>query len=492
MSDADSYTTIRTAACAFIEEAFAALTEEHVLPTPVFHPYVAVGRDYFGDTIRGLLNYQTLEAEMEKTYPARFAEPLKRHHAEFASTYIFSLLEACVARRGLSERLNPEGAPVEDSIDEMLHVLDAETYEIVCVRHVGHLTSTSGEEIRIGDIAVVPEPERWGALVDRVQQEIPGAAQAWNRNDPRPYTPPHSLLIVREVTDDPDIEAVMGRLSRRLDRFMLLARLLTAGTVRTNYETIGPRTRVARMNPQMNAFRGGLLDTPVRRTVRLAEDQEAAFLMLGDAIDAADINREGMVATSFDVALGRFGRSHSSDSQYEHLVDLATALEAALIGSDKQTEGLTLRLRTRAAALLATANDPATALFDDVGQLYGLRSKLVHGGQIKESDLNKVIRRVSTIPTDAAHPASWVALGHTVDRMRDIVRRAILARLCLAAEPDPLWPFDRDVSVDAALADDAQRVKWRERWHQRLAELGAQAAVDRPRPAVEFISKEDG
>jgi hypothetical protein len=482
---------VSSAARAFIAEAFDALTGEHVIPTPVFHPYVAVGRDYFGDTIRGLPHYQTLEAELEKTYPERFAEPRKRPHAEFATTYTFSFLEACIARCGLSGSFDPGSSSVEESIDEMLRVLDADTYEIVCVRHVAHLTTTSGDEVEIGDISVVPEPERWGALVDRVQQEIRGAAQAWNREDPRPHARPHSLLIVREVTDDPDVEAVIGRLSRSLDRFILLARLLTGGTVHTNYEMIGPTTQVARIKPRMSGFRGGLFDTPVRRTVRLAHEHAEAFAMLGHAIDAANIKREGMVATSFDVALGRFTRSHSSDSQYEHLVDLATALEAALIGSDKQTDGLTLRLRTRAAALLATPDDPAAALFDDVGHLYGLRSKLVHGGQIKERDLDKVIQRISTIPADAAGHGPWVALGHTVDRMRDLVRRAILARLCLAAEPDPLWPFARDASVDAALADDAQRLKWRERWHQRLTELGAQAAADRPRPAVDFISQED-
>lgn len=65
------------------------------------------------------------------------------------------------------------------------------------------------------------------------------------------------------------------------------------------------------------------------------------------------------------------------------LVDLATALEAALLGAERETEGLTLRLRSRTSALLATDDDPARGLFDDVGLLYGLRSKLVHGGQIK-------------------------------------------------------------------------------------------------------------
>jgi hypothetical protein len=43
---------IRETARAFVAGAFDALRKEFVIPTPVFHPYVQVGRDYFGDTIR--------------------------------------------------------------------------------------------------------------------------------------------------------------------------------------------------------------------------------------------------------------------------------------------------------------------------------------------------------------------------------------------------------------------------------------------------------
>ena len=198
-----------------------------------------------------------------------------------------------------------------------------------------------------------------------------------------------------------------------------------------------------------------------------------------------------MVATSFDVASSKFNLSHSSDSPYEHLVDLATALEAVLIGAERDTEGLTLRLRTRVATLLATEDDPAKSLFDDVGQLYGLRSKIVHGGQIKQKDLRRLIGRISTVPKGAAEDRFGVALGYAVDRMRDLVRRAILARLCLAAEPDPLWPFDGETAIDAILADDMRRTAWRERWHARLAALGVEYAADRPGSAVDFLSQQD-
>lgn len=241
----------------------------------------------------------------------------------------------------------------------------------------------------------------------------------------------------------------------------------------------------------MRDFQRRRLDTLVRRTVRLTGNESGAFAALGDLIDTAEVQREGMAATSFDVALSNFNRSHSNDSPYEQLVDLATALEAALIGAERDTEGLTLRLRTRVAALLATDDDTGRALFDDVGQLYGLRSKIVHGGQIKQKELRKIIAQISTVPADAVEQRFAVALGYAVDRIRDLVRRAILARLCLAAAPEPLWPFDSRRSVNAVLADDTQRAAWRERWHAHLATVGVAYAAGRPRSAVDFLSRED-
>jgi hypothetical protein len=480
---------LRAASRAFIAAAFDVLAEQHVIPTPIFHPYVAVGRDYFGDSIGTLATFHALETQLNDIYPNRFAEPSERR--EFAEMYIFSFLEACIARCAHTHSFNVDSQAVDESIDELLSVLEAMTYEVVCCRHVSHLTTASGDEVQIGDVTVVPEPEQWGGLVQRIQREIRGAPQAWNREDPRPYDPPHSLLIIRETTDDPDPYAVDNRLSWRLERFLLLARLLTAGTVQSAYQVSGTTTLIARMDPLMRNFRKGLLDTLVRRTVRLTGQEAGAFAALGDLLDAADIKREGMVATSFDVALSKFNRSYSSDSPYEHLVDLATALEAVLIGTERDNEGLTLRLRTRVAALLATTDDPARALFDDVGQLYGLRSKIVHGGQIKQKELRKLITRISTVPAEVAEHRFGVALGYAVDRMRDLVRRAILARLCLAAGPNPLWPFDEETAVDSVLADDTRRVAWRERWHTRLAELGVEYAAGRPRSAVDFLSRKD-
>lgn len=125
---------LRSACQTFVASAFAALSDEHVLPTPRYHAHMAVGRDYFGDSVMTLAEFTALEALLDQRYAERFAEPLKRKHAEFATTYIFGVLEACIVRCAQAGDFTPSGPAVEESIDELLTVLGARTYELVCAR----------------------------------------------------------------------------------------------------------------------------------------------------------------------------------------------------------------------------------------------------------------------------------------------------------------------------------------------------------------------
>ncbi|MGW5216396.1 hypothetical protein ACWEQA_00870 [Nocardia sp. NPDC004085] len=481
--------TISAAARSFIVEAFEVLTRRHVIPRPSYNPYASVGYNYFGDDIRPLGGYARLEAELNRTYSERFAETLRDQ--EFASSYIFEFLDACIARCAHDEDFSPNSRAVDATIEELFSVLNEPDYDVVVVRHVSHLTTTTGSPITIGDTKIVPQPENSYGLQRQIGQEIVGVGRAWrDGNDPRPFDPPHSILVVRERTSDADPWIAASRLSGKLEKFLLIARLLTAGTVRSNYEVSGPTTLVSRMDPTLEMasnIRGFRI--LVRRTVRLSGEEAPAFTALGNLIDSAEVKRDGMVATSFDVALSKFNGSHHR-GPFEHIVDLATALEAALLGGEKETEGLSLRLRTRVAALLATDDDSGEALFRDVAKLYDIRSKLVHGGQIPERDLRKLIAGLSTVPP-SAQERFGVAMDYAVDRMRDVVRRAILARLCLAAKPDAPWPFVGSTAVDASLADDNSRAIWRQRWRSYLDQLGVGYAADQPRAAVEFLSKDD-
>lgn len=65
---------------------------------------------------------------------------------------------------------------------------------------------------------------------------------------------------------------------------------------------------------------------------------------------------------------------------------------------------------------------------------------------------------------------------------------AVQARLCLAADPDPVWPFSGSTAVDAQLSDDKTRAAWRARWHDELAALGIEEAAYPPPEAVDFLT----
>ena len=167
---------------------------------------------------------------------------------------------------------------------------------------------------------------------------------------------------------------------------------------------------------------------------------------------------------------------------------LTTSAPSGMTGSDGDSEAVGLRLKSRAAALLFTEEDTSRAIFDDVGRLYSIRSTLVHGASLKQPRLLSLLRQISTTPQDA-FPGTTV--WHAVDRLRDIVRRAFLARMCLAEGDDPVWPINKEFVIDALLSDDAIRSEWRNRWRQRITDLGAPNAVERARPAVDTISRDD-
>lgn len=336
----------------------------------------------------------------------------------------------------------------------------------------------------IGDVTIYPDSGGSDDLLHRAAGLIPAGPSALNRELPRFYDPPSSLVVTGATTDDADAYGVAGALSARIDRFLLLARLLFAGTHQSCWQLVGASTLISRFSPMYRSFEKALIpDVRMQRVVEIQESDAPAFAGLGALLDAAVVKREGMVATSFDVALLNYNRSHEMGDDFERVIDLATALEAILTGSESDTEAVGHRLRTRAAALLWTDDDRGSAIFRDVGALYGLRSKLVHGARIKESDLRRSIYSVSTVEEDAAF---GVAIAFAVDRLRDLVRRSFLARLCLASGDHALWPFEGDTAVDASLSDEEGRRAWRERWRTSLASItGAGWAADAAKPGAD-------
>jgi hypothetical protein len=111
----------------------------------------------------------------------------------------------------------------------------------------------------------------------------------------------------------------------------------------------------------------------------------------------------------------------------------------------------------------------------------------VHGGNLKESTLRTRILGISTLTEKGMF---GIAAAQAVDRMRDLVRRASLARLCLAAGDSPLWPFDPSKSMDVAFADEQRCHALRLHWHSMLADIGAPLAASHL-PAPGDIMRQD-
>ena len=473
---------------AFIGRAFPILLEQHVLPVSRFQPLVRVGHHYQGSDIMNQPEFRELESALENAYPERFAEPTTRANAEFPNSYVFGFLEAAIAGCAYDGgTFEADSVSVAEAADELITVLDSKEYSLHSCRAVSHITTTGPEPVRIGDVTVYPEAaSRPRDLAKRAHDHIPGIAAAFSGDLPFLYGPPHALLVSStSVVQGNDPDEARHHASAAIDRFMLLARLLHAGTHRSGWQVTGASTLIAPIHPRATEFAGVRLDLRLQRTVPLSADDASAFAALSRYIDSAVVKRDGMTTTSFDTALRRYNRAHEAGDDFERIVDLATALEAVLTGDDKG-EGLSLRLRSRAAALLATPMDSGTVIYNDITKLYDLRSRLIHGGSMSEKDFRKLIMGISTVPDDAMF---GVALAFAVDRMRDLVRRSFLARLCLASGTTPLWPFGQSTPVDAALADDTTRTHWRNHWHDQLTTLGAATAADPATPGTDPITR---
>ena len=112
-----------------------------------------------------------------------------------------------------------------------------------------------------------------------------------------------------------------------------------------------------------------------------------------------------------------------------------------------------------------------------------MRSSLVHGSVITEKGLDKWLAAVSVVSEDRT-PRMRIELA--VDRLRDLVRRSILARLVLNAEgrwrlrgnPPPLDQLWTDASVVE---------EWRRAWHGGMADLGAAEAIQPATPLSDSV-----
>jgi hypothetical protein len=482
---------LRVAARAFLAAAWPRLQEHHVVPPPLHHPYIRVGRDYTGEIVMGLREYAVLEAAVAAAHE-RFAPAAPAGQRHFPGGYIFSFLETFVARLSQAgEAFTVDGGSATQSIDDMVSAVRAESFEIACCRAVSYMTTVDRQPVDFAGVRVEPTasgPNRvQRGLYTIISDVIPYASSAYSRVTPGGFGSPQCVIVARDAGPRPfDLHEP---LSNRIERFLLLVRLLKPGTSESMFEVQGGTHSVREFSPTLVQFRGvgPSLMSPTQlatRVITLDQKDSPRVDGLERLLASAQREQPGMLFTSFAIAMHKFLLSFHAHAWHEQIVDLATAFEATMSGTAK--DDVTLRLRMRAATLLATERDPTGKIFADVGLIYGIRSMLVHGGAIKTKDLLKIVRKVSTVPGDAR---DGEATAHLVERLRDLVRRSLLARICLAAGSAPLWTLDNDAGVDTVMVDDTLRTTWREHWHSTLAAIDAEAAGDRPlyfpgRPSV--------
>lgn len=457
----------------FVAVAFDELREERVIPTPRDHPYIRVGRDYYGPFLMPLPEFKALETLLDATYPSRFSNPQKRKYPEFASQYMFSFIQACVLRCAEQDSFDASADAVSHSIEELITLLDAPSHTVALVRAASHVSTRNGAPVNIGDIEIVPQLLRndYQFFLRECRARIPGAGYAYNRDSPSVLAYPYAVLCVRASVQDSDTFGALETASTKLNGFMLALRLLTGTTARALFDVRGPTTLIGHPTPEVIRYQPDFTILLVRRIAQVNAQQELPLKAIEALLEQVQLNQEGVAITSFAVALSRFNASFASDSILI-LVDLATALEAVLIDSQDGTANISTSLRNRAATLLNTNDDSAANIFNDVKVFYDLRSRLVHGSDLTEKQLHKKIVSISTV--DAQTQEFGVAAAQAVDRMRDLVRRAILARLCLATGNSPIWPLNSKDSIEVNFTDDTCRRQMREYWREVLNQIGAE------------------
>jgi hypothetical protein len=302
--------------------------------------------------------------------------------------------------------------------------------------------------------------------MDRVLSTvIPDVASAYNRERPHVFARPEAV-VATSISGVAEPFALAAQAHRTLDRFVLAIHLAFASTSRSAFQIACEASPVRTYGPELTVFQAVQMPTTARPAVVSAADADILASML-HLLDSVDYVKQGNVVSSLQMAIRNFVEAFNDRGWFADILDLTTALEAALSGTE--TSDVVLRLCMRASSLLATEADPADRIFSDIKVLYALRSRIVHGSSLSEKDVAKWLRTLSVFRRSSP-PGVQIALA--VDRLRDLVRRAILARLLFAA--DGVWPLHtQPPPIDWCLADPARAEYWRRYWQLRLEALGA-------------------
>ena len=467
---------LRGAADAAITQVWGVLAAEHVVPCSRYRPYIQVGRDYQGDLLSGCPAFKQFSETLRQMYPAWFSAPSDDNARWFPDHLAFDFVEATIAeltRRGETGD-TPDDA-VEIALLHLIDYLDTEDSRLACARRVSHLMTADGKELTIAGVTILEH--RQFQETRQIAEVIPTAHSAYNGERPQSFARPEATLV--SYATGPDPFSLTRDAERPIDRLLLALRLLYGATTADIYQVTGEVTSVCRYMARLDEIPHDPHPIPVRPAVVSASTAEPVEKLLA-LYDSTEHRTAKEVVHGLEMAVIKFTNSFAPRPWFEKIVDLATALEATLSGTDKSD--VTLRICTRAAIILSSDTDPAPAIFADVKALYDLRSSLVHGGIITQKQLEKWLAAVSTVPA-AGDCTPRMRNERLIDHLRDLVRRSILMRLLLNS--DGRWPLRADPPppVDQLWTDPELAGQWRAAWHQGAADLGAPGAA-RPAPPL--------
>lgn len=370
-------------------------------------------------------------------------------------------------------------AIIDELIEKVRSVPRSTVIQLVADVDVGRSPVSEGYPVPIGETIEVS-----GTCVIRVEnhaepfieRELPSAGYEVERSQVVVHPGPASLLVATTELMA-DYETRVNEARRRVSHLIAAIRLATGSTAHAVVDIEGEPERVHWIGPSITPLPSWGFRF-VHRPVTLSKSNVAGLTNLVSLIGSW--GDEGSWV-SVRVALNRLSRSVDGRTPgiVDQVVDLAIGLEAALAGTDK-TE-ISLRLRTRAADILATDADSPDAIYRDVKTLYDLRSTVVHGGSLSEKSVKKAIASVTGVAATA-----WLAEQYllALDRWRDILRRAVLARIALATATIP-WTVGgkRIVDVDELLLRQDNRDAWRQHIRSFWADHGLPDAPNPPAAA---------
>ncbi len=488
---ADAVQAVELASGELLRSASRAIQAE-VLDRPRRHG-VEVGRDYAGASVMALPEFQRFEEALKGYLPGRFTGEVGQ--LEFAQQYAFPVIEGFALRLAGDDEHRDEALLA--CVNELIELLGRSHDRVIAVRVVTDVEVT--EPVDLGDVHMSPVGP--GGLHDAyraIEALIPGSIL--RLDDAVPFGPMTSrfALLVTEAKAPRGSPFAPGHYSaaelatRRLSSALGAIRLATAATADTVVEAIAQPGYVRLRRPIITSYPFTRIPL-IQRVVTVRTTDGISIASLAEKI--GQWSSDEPQPNPLGVAIERYNRSYLERPWFDQLVDLSIALEAALLSGSPEKEDIGLRLRSRAAALLAEEQDGDSVIYADIKAAYNLRSWVVHASNPRPQDIAAEIDRISVC---ARSPHRGIKAALAMDRVRDITRRSILARGFLGEAGNwPLGKAARQKDVEGELINPETRESWKAAWRLGITNIGLGAAAGRANdpdtePRVRVWERESG